>query len=308
MLPIFPNFRALKLDEKEGYEKLISEFPPFSDIAFATLHIWWNLDNQLKISSLNDNLVISYELTDDERNSGYGLVGKNKIDETIQIIFDELKRQDMEQKLVHVPNFVFENVTNRSKLQLTEELDYNEYIVDSSSLSKLEGTPHRITRRKVKRFWNAALDKKVEIRELDLSDKNIKEELYSAIISWEKTQPNNNDPEQIQRRAMAKTIEHSDELGIKHVGLFINDKLCGIQLYHKSHDNNHYVLHHLKVDYTVPYIFDYLTHHMAIKAVEDNIEFLNIEMDLGIEGLRQYKMGLRPAHFFRKYTITPKTS
>src|SRR5438045_2470988 len=125
MLPTFPEFIALSLDGKEEYDKLISDYPPYSDISFATLHIWWNLDGKLRLSVLNGNLVIDYQLSTDAENSGLSLIGKNKLRESIQTIFDFLKENGQPTKLVHVPEFVIDEVGNRDGLELTEELDYN---------------------------------------------------------------------------------------------------------------------------------------------------------------------------------------
>lgn len=305
MLPTFPEFKKISLDDKTDYERLVSEYPPFSDIAFPTLHIWWNSDDQLQISSLNGNIVINYYLAFDDDNSGYSLVGKNSLDKSISEIFQELARQHKAIKLVHVPEFVIEAINDKDKLVISEETDYNEYIIESKSLAGLVGTAHRTTRRKVKKFWDAMEGRNVEIKQLELSSPEIKKELYGAILEWEKTKTTNNDPRNTERHAISNTIAHAEKLGIRHLGVYIDGVLSGIQLYHLSHDSNYYVLHHLKVDYSIPYIIDYLTHHIADKAVKDNVKFLNMEMDLGIEGLRRHKMELRPVDFFRKYTITP---
>lgn len=305
MLPVFPEFKKLTLDDKDFYEEMVAEFPPFSDIAFATLQIWWNLEDQLEISSINGNLIISYSLHFDEDNSGYSIIGKNEIDKSIEQIFNELKKNNRRPRLVHVPEFVVAEMKHREKWDVVEETDYNEYIIESKHLFSLEGSSHKMTRKRVRRFWDAMQDNEVEIRELDLADPKVKKELFEAVLEWEKTKTTNNDPDQTEKDAINRTITHAEKLGIRHIGVYIDGELKGIQLYRLSHDNNYYVLHHQKVDYSVPYIMDYLTHHVADKAVKEDIEFINMEMDLGIEGLRRHKMELRPVNFFKKYTITP---
>jgi uncharacterized protein len=305
VLPLFPQFKKLTIDDKDFYTDMVKEYPPFSDIDFATLQIWWNLEDQLEISTINGNLVISYSLHFDEDNSGYSIIGKNEIDESIKGIFQELRAQNKQVKLVHVPDFVISEIMDRGDLELVEETDYNEYIIESKHLYSLEGSGHKMTRKRIKRFWDAMQDSEVEIRELDMADPAVKSELSKAITEWEKTKTTNNDPDNTEKDAINRTITHAEKLGIRHIGVYINGELKGIQLYRLSHDNNYYVLHHQKVDYSVPYIMDYLTHHVADKAVKENVEFINMEMDLGIEGLRRHKMELRPVNFFKKYTITP---
>lgn len=305
MLPAFPHFKALSLDDKAEYDKLVAEYPPFSDISFATLHIWWNLEGQLRLSQLHGNLVIDYQLSTDPENSGLSLIGKSRLEESIQAIFSFLKSEGRPVKLVHVPEFVIKEIGSRLGLDLTEELNYNEYILDSHGLASLESALHGRTRRKVGRFMRAIEDREVEIKELDLSSDEVRRQVWESIQSWAQAFPSATDPRLVEHEAIQKSLDNSQELGVQSLGLYLDGQLYAVILYHAAHDSNHYILNHLKVDYSIPYIFDYMIHHVAGKASKEGIDFLNMEMDLGIESLRHHKMRLRPINFFRKYTITP---
>jgi hypothetical protein len=305
MIPNFPQFSHLTLDDKQLYEDLVTDYPPFSDISFATLNIWWNLEGKLEICLLNNNLVIKYYQSFDLENSGLSLIGKNKVDESIQVLFNYLKQDSEAVRLVHVPEFVIKAINERDQFKIKEEVDYNEYILDSHALASLEHPSHGRTRRKVKRFLREVEDRQVEIRQIDLSTAETQENIFNSIKDWEQTQSSANDPDKTEHLALKKALKHSAELGIHNMGLYINDKLYGVFLYHHSFDNKYYIMNHLKVDYSIPYIFDYMTHHIANQASQENINFLNMEMDLGIENLRRHKMGLRPVDFFRKFTVSP---
>ncbi len=305
MLPIFPQFAPLTINDRGQYEQLISRFPPFSDISFVTLNIWWNLEGQLKFSTLNQNLVIDYLLPFDEENSGLCIVGENQLDDSMRTLFDYLHSNQKAPKLVHVPEFVVKKLARPDDFSIEEEPDYNEYILDSKALASLESPEHGRTRRKVGRFLREVEERKVEIRPLDLATPESREQLFQAIVAWEKTTAGTNDPGHTEHAALKQTLAHASALGIEHLGLYLDDVLCAVIFYHRSINNDFYILNHLKVDYSIPFIFNYMTHHIAGKAVEDNIDFLNMEMDLGIENLRNYKMGLRPVDFFRKYTVKP---
>jgi len=304
MTPTFPHFVPLTLEDREDYERLVVDYPPFSDISFTTLHIWWNLEGKLEVSLLNNNLVLNYFQSFDEKNSGLSLIGIHSVEESINTIFSQLKAEGKPARLVHVPEFVVNEILDRAKYGIEEELDYNEYILDSEALASLEDPSHGRTRRKVRRFLREVENRKVEAKELDLSTDESKQALLKAIISWESNQRSDNDPNHTEHQAIAKTMDHANKLGVEHLGLYIDDKLYAVILYHKSIGETHYILNHLKVDYSIPFIFDYMTHHIATKAAHENIKFLNMEMDLGIENLRRHKLGLRPVDFFRKFTIT----
>ena len=305
MIPSFPKFAPLTFQNKDDYERLVSGYPPLSDISFSSLQIWWNLDDQLSLSMIDDNIVINYRQSFDEINSGYCIIGETDLDNSIDRIFEYLSDRSELIKLVHVPEFVVKKISNIDKYNLEEEIDYNEYILDSRALASLEDPLHGRTRRKVKRFLREVEDRKVEVKELDLSDPAIQKDLLETVTLWEGNKKSNNDPDSSELKAMKKTIQHGANMGIVYLALYIDDKPYAVILYHLSHDSNYYIIHHLKVDYSIPFIFDYVTHHIANRAAKEDVNFLNMEMDLGIENMRRHKMGLRPVDFFRKYTITP---
>ncbi|HSW36750.1 MAG TPA: phosphatidylglycerol lysyltransferase domain-containing protein [Candidatus Saccharimonadales bacterium] len=306
MLPDFPHFYKLKIEDKELYENSTAGYPPFSDILFATLHIWWNLGEQLAVASLNGNVVIRYHLPFDAKSSGYCLVGEEKIDESILAIFDYLKERGEPRKLVHVPEFVVNAINNKDNFKLKEEPDYQEYILDSKGLAELPGHPYGHIRTQVNRFLREVEGRKVEIKSLDLSVLDNQDHLFNAILEWEKSHPSRNDPQRTEHDALKKTLSHAAALDIENLSLYVDDKLQGVILYHQPHTKDHFVIHHLRFDYSIPYTSDFMTRHLAREAMRRNVPYINMEMDLGSENLRRHKMKLNPVHFFRKYTIKPE--
>ena len=303
----FPEFSTLTLDDKAEYDRLISDYPPLSDITFSTLQIWWNLEDKLQIALLNDNLVIDYYLPFDDENSGYSLIGKHDVDQSFEILFDHLKANNKTQKIVHVPEFVKDQLRNPENFEFVEETDYNEYILDPVGLAELPGSRHAKIRTQLNRFNRETEHMNLEIKPLDLSDEANKQKLYDHVIKWEDQQKSNNDPDHIEREAIQKTLKHSHKLGTRNLGLYADDELRAVIIYHPSHDNNSYIINHLKVDYSIPYIYDYMVHHLAKTANKENIQFLNMEMDLGIENLRRHKQDFKPIDFFRKYSVRLKS-
>lgn len=305
-IPKFPEFYALKLEDKADYEKLVSEYPPFSDIMFSTLHIWWNLDGRLGLSELDGNLVFNYSLPSDTNNSGWCIVGKHGLDESIQKLFAYLREHQRPQRLVHVPEFVVNRIKNKNDLSIEEEPGYHEYILNSKEIAELEGHDHSRTRRKVTRFVREVGDRQMTLKELDLSDQQTKDMVYEKIKRWRPERIAQTDPDAIELKAINNSISYSRHLDTRNLALYIDNHLQGIVLYHPSHDRQHYIVTHLKVDYAIPHIFDYMTKAIAEQAVKDGVPFLNLEMDLGLEGLRDHKQRLRPVSLFKKYRVEPK--
>jgi hypothetical protein len=306
MLPAFPAFINLTLNHRDQYNDLVRKYPSFSDISFPTLHIWWNQSEKLAVSSLNDNLVINYHLEFDENNSGYSLIGRHLIDDSIQTVFKHFRQHHLPVQLVHVPEFVVDKIARRENLEIEEEPDYHEYIMNSRALASLESSDFSRIRRKVNRFLREVEYKEIETKSLNLAAKETQKSIFDSVQDWQKKHPAHNDPSRTEDKAIKATLQNSSVLRIQNLCLLINGQLHAMVLYHRSLDGKYFIIHHLKVDYSTPFIYDFITNQIAKKAVEQAVPFINMEMDLGIEGLKAHKTGLRPVYFLKKYKISPK--
>jgi hypothetical protein len=306
MFPDFPNFAPLRLEDRDKYNQLVKDWPAFADISFTNLHIWWNLGGKLGVCLLNANLVLNYDLPFDQPNCGWGLVGKSQIDKSAQTIFKYLKARDRQPRIVHMPEFTVEQIKNKDLFKITEESDFHEYIMSAQQLAMLEGPDHSRTRRKVKRFLRETQDSQVDVKSLDLTAAETRKLITESIQAWHEKYANPNDPDRLEEKALENTLNHTPVLGTLNLCVFIDGQLHGLTLFHPTPDGQHYIINHLKVDYRYAHIFDYVTQQLAIFAQGRQVPYLNMEMDLGMEGLRQHKLGLRPVEFYKKFTVEPK--
>ncbi len=304
MFAAFPEFTQLSVAHREAYNLRVAQYPPVSDILFATLMIWWNFAQDMCIAELNGNLVISYHLPTDEQNSGLGLIGTQRTAESVEAIFAWQCQMGQIPRLVHVPDFTVRTLQTQAQFNLVEERNYNEYIVPVKSLFPLEAANHDF-RRKIKKFLSEAGENNVVLVCLDLSDSANQQHLMNSAEDWWSEFGSANDQLRSERQALRISIGQAKALDIRDLCLYVNGKLEGFVLYQLTQDGNYIILNHIKVRYAIPRIFDFLTYAMARLAVESGVTYLNLEMDLGVPGLRTHKSEFRALEFFRKYTITP---
>jgi hypothetical protein len=300
---VFPQDTKLTLNNRYEYEEIAKQFPPYSDLAFSTLMVWWDYDSKLRVSkTTNGNLVINYYIPGDKQNSGLGLAGMKQVDGDISMIFNHLEAANQEKVLVHVPEFTVKAITNPDKFKIVEENDYDEYIVPTSNLYPIESVRSDV-RRKIKRFLESS-DSNLHARSLDLDSAANRELLFQNAKEWWRCNPNTSDVDGSEIKVMEKSFLYASAFGTQNICLFADKVLIGFVTYNISHDGKYFIGAHLKAK-RLPYILDYLEHLVAQEAFRQGVELLNIEMDLGLPGLRDHKLGLRPVDFFRKYTITP---
>lgn len=301
MFKTFPDFSPLTPNDRQHYMEYVKKYPPLSDLSFSTLMLWWNFDNSLKVSVLNGNLVIAYHLPDDEQNSGWALVGTHDVESSMQTILEHLAANGQPARLVHVPEFVIKAMQKPDLFHIVEELDYNEYVLSVSALFPLEGANHNI-RRKVKKFIKEAGEDQVVVRSLDLRLAESQDLLLDHIRQWW-GRGSNNDARGIEKSVLRTSIRRAEELGINNICVFVRGELHGVVLFQVSHDGKYIILNHAKVSHEYPRTFDFLNYVAAKWASDRGIPYINMEMDLGIPGLRIHKTELHPDDFFRKYEI-----
>ena len=255
-------------------------------------------------SMLNGNVILKYHLPFDENNSGLSVIGTRKVDKTVSTIFDWQRAQGLVPRLVHVPEFTVKSLNDQMNFILTEEKDYNEYLVATSALFPLGGTTHNF-RRKVKKFISEAGEENVTLQILDLSDTANQQLLLTSIENWWDEFGAANDGLRTERGALQASINMASKLGLQNICLFVYGKLEGFALYQIVDDGKMIILNHLKVRYEIPRIFDFLTFVVARQAAAIGAHTINFEMDLGIPGLRMHKHELNPYDYFRKYEIRP---
>jgi hypothetical protein len=298
----FPQFSHLTFGDIKEYERLIKDFPPIADISFAGVMGWWGLRIAPEISILNGNLVISYLLEGDDKHSGLCLVGMNNIDESICTIFDYLKEQGRKPRLVHVPEFVIDNMRYPELFNFRGERDYDEYIVNLSKFYPL-GQSSRYQKHRVDRFVEKMGDRRVQVGPIDLSRRENQTILLDSVQSW--PVKGINSLTERENEALRNAIMHAEDLGLHNVCLSIDNELHSFLLFQAPFDKRYVTLEYVRMSYKLPHIFNFATYIFSEWFVEQDVEYVNLCMDYGKPILRVAKLALSPVNFFRKYTLEP---
>jgi hypothetical protein len=304
--PIFPEFETLTIADRGRFESLTSNYPQYSDICLSSLLIWWGFSRPAEFSTLNGNVVLRYELPGDPDNSGLCLVGTNDVDGCMDLVLNHLEATGEPARLVHVPAFTVDCMNNvEADLNVAEERDWAEYVIDTEMLACLGGAEIGRIRRKVNRCSREIEGRNHSLVELDLLDGKVLDDLVALIKVWNSSNGTQNaDPDEGgTASAIRNTASVSSDLGISNIALHVDGALVAIGLFSVTQDQQYLIVHHLKANYEIPFVFDYMTHLLAKAAAELQVPRINMEMDLGIESLRFHKMALRPVELLAKYTV-----
>lgn len=297
----FPKFSKLTLNDRELWEELIADYPPISDISFVSLMIWWNTLNSFRVAQLNGNLILSYWIPGDEKNSGLCVVGTHAIDETVCTIFDHLKEKGEEPRLVHVPEFVLQHIKYPEMYVCKNERNYDECILNVNRFCYLENL-NTIFRRRVKRLL--CNEQNIKVNSLDLAQKHNQRLLSDLYCDW-KDKSVINSLNKCAEEGFFQLINSANKLGVENACLYVSGELHAFILYNLHPIRDYALINFAKFSYELPYIFEFAVYKFAEWFRELGVKHVNIDMDIGDLTYRSIQLALGPSQFFRKYTITP---
>ncbi|MES2966229.1 MAG: phosphatidylglycerol lysyltransferase domain-containing protein [Patescibacteria group bacterium] len=304
MLPTFPEFKPLEVTDRDGILDIIKSFSPYSDFDFVSM--WsWDYSNMMGVSQLNRNLVIKFSdyITGEYF---YSFIGSNKLNETSSELLKHAKENNLLPYLKLVPQIVAHNLNTDSFL-ITSDEDNDDYLLETGKLATLEGPDLSSKRRAVSIFTRTHGD--FEVVEINLNDTKVQDDIYKLFNVWSDIKlehgSESNDHELV---AIQRCVSNADALNLFATGMYNGDTLIAFWIV-GLRENKCSVSHFEKADTkNFDGIFPYFKQKVAKQLIEKKgINFINLEQDLGIPGLRQSKQVYKPSQTLKKYIVHTKS-
>jgi uncharacterized protein len=289
---IFPNFKPVTISDREIIEEITGVYQPYSDFNVLSM-LSWNVGGDNSYSLLNGNLVIKLK---DYLGDGYnyGILGSNKLNESISELFT----------LTDVVSFVPEIVKDKlseDEFPIKEDRDSFDYIINTQSLSGLEGGIHKSLRKSISEFRRKYPDHTT--RELDIERSDDAVLVMDLVRKWCEDKGFNEKETREDVEIVENFFKFSSNFNIYNLGLFVDGELIAFSL-NELWDPEWVMGHFGKADNSYDhcsYMMEYLT---ALSLAGKGYEYINIQQDTGLLGLREAKMALKPEFFLKKYKIT----
>jgi uncharacterized protein len=298
----FPKFTKLLFGHKNNINKIIRNYPPYSDYNFTSL---WSYDTQddIELSMLNNNLVIKF--TDYITTKPfYSFFGKNKFLETSNTLLDLCKKQKIEPILKLIPEIFIQNQKLlEKKFIIKEERDNFDYIYYLKRIFNLAGREFYKKRQACNTFLKKYSHFKIRI--LQVNERLVQDDMIKLFVKWEKIKKKNRNETTNELQAIQRLFKKVEYFNLISLGIFLDENLIAFSICEKE-KKGYVVGHFAKADYSYKGIFEVLLKYTASKLLEEDFKWINMEQDMGIEGLRYSKTIWRPVHFLKKYTISPK--
>lgn len=298
MIPQFPDFKPLELSDKKCIEAFTQQFPPYSDFNFTS--IWsWNTTDKIQISTLNENLVVLfYDYVSNK--PFFSFIGANKIEDSAALILEHSVNKYGVTYLKLVPEHLIDHFQNNT-WDVSPDINSDDYVLSVDFLKEMHNLPQSRLSKAIRNFIKNNKTYTVKYNSIEEVDKNI---YFNLIENWGHNKELSGGSIN-ERIALNKYFDLQD-FETKIFSLFVEEKLVAFDTCEFC-SKDYAIMHFGKTDYAFKGAQEILYWEEAKYLSNLGIKFINIEQDLGIEGLRYSKQKFKPSHFLKKYFLQKST-
>jgi hypothetical protein len=299
-IPSFPEFRRLAIDDRPAIEALTAPFPPSSDFGFASL--WaWDTDESCAVSRLHGNLVVRFkDFTTDAH--FYSFVGDRAVVETARALLAYARQEGLAARFQLVPEAVVAADDRLSRLlSVTEDRDNFDYVYSAAEWVRLDERRFHGHRRKIARCRKRSA---LECRPLALGDPSDQAAMLDLHQQWMEQKPSRPGEERRHElTALGRVFALADDDRLGACGLHADGRLVAFSIWERLPHAATALVHFQKTDRSWFGLSSRQMHETSRCLSADGCLQINLEQDLGLPGLRDYKLSLQPCAFLRKYII-----
>lgn len=272
------------------------------EYCFTTLYMWRHVYETSYY--VNDDFALIVGEYEGDRFSVLPLAKKDKIHEALEFMVNYFKHEDHQIYLRAVTKDVVELLQKDypGKFKYIEERDYFDYVYDAEALRTLKGRKNQKKRNHLNYFLKE-YEGRFEYKKLGKKEFDDCVELLRAWASNKAEQGDVDDGIDDEFIGIKKIFDNYDVLEeeVKVAGVYIDNKLEAFTIGEYINDDMA-LIHIEKANPEIRGLYQYINQQFLVHEFE-NVEFVNREEDLGIEGLRKAKLSYHPCKFVEKYTV-----
>ncbi len=226
-------------------------------------------------------------------------IGPGNKRKALDILCEQLKQLTPEVRVCRVSEEFVENFVDYDHYASFFDRDNSDYVYRTLDLIQLSGRKYH----KKKNFLNRFMKNfTFEYRHLDME---LVECLLDMQEKWCQIKECADKPDLLaEDYAIYEALTHFEELDYRGGAIQINSRIEAFSIGELLNTDTA-VIHFEKADPEIPGLYGAINQLFCANDWS-NIEYINREQDLGIEGLRKAKESYNPHHMVNKYTLSPK--
>lgn len=291
------EFSELKIEDKELFDKYINNEYDNCEAVFGNLFIWRNISNT-RFALCDGALCVIYTKSNGRLASCYPF-GEFDVKSVIKKLKNYFASKGQGLIMESVVNAPCEKIKNLygDEVEILPDRSLFDYVYTSDSLINLSGKKLHSKRNHINKFLS--LYENFEYKKLERS---MFDECLESVDKWllEKYQPTDIDYKN-EITVIKECFVNYEKLGFVGGALFVNGKIAAFTIGEKYYKNS-CVVHIEKADTSIEGAYTVIN-NFYVKNEWQNVEFVNREEDMGLEGIRKAKLSYKPHHMVEKNTI-----
>lgn len=272
------------------------------EYCFTTLYMWQHVYKTGYY--IGDDFAVLVGEYEGNSFSILPLATKERLPEVIDFVIDYFKNINKKVYLRGITKEIIDvlNEIHPGEFEYIEERDLFDYIYDAESLRTLAGRKNQKKRNHINYFLKE-YDGRFEYK---LLDKENFDECLKLMKDWtiNKEEHDSFDEGMDDELVAIKKIFNNYDIlkdRVKVFGIYIDGKLEAFSI-GEFLNKNMALIHIEKANPEIRGLYPLINQQFLVKEFAD-VEFVNREEDLGIEGLRKAKLSYHPCRFVEKYTV-----
>ncbi|MFA5100649.1 MAG: phosphatidylglycerol lysyltransferase domain-containing protein [Candidatus Omnitrophota bacterium] len=288
-IPQYPQARFLQREDKPLFDRLLEAADPeISEYTFTNLYSWRE-SYGFGVSVFKDRLVPIASISGTQ--CIFPALGESL---TKEDIFDLLSRGA---KLIRAPDRLAQIVSGDARFIVTLDRDNCDYVYKVDQLQALKGAKYDGKRNLIKNFKNHYRYEYVAISEPSTIEECVRfEESWCVFKDCDHVEGLDK-----ERDALSQMLNNFFEFGLVGGVIKVDARVCAVTIAERL--NRHtLVLHIAKADSALTGLYQLMMQEFLTREA-GGYTFVNMEQDLGVEGLRKAKLSYHPDRLINKYTI-----
>lgn len=295
------DFQRVTLSHKASYEAILMTQPERGcEYSFANMYLW-GLQNvaflhgcALRFSHFYGKSAYPYPIGSGDKQAAISAILRDAQERGIPCRLIGMTEQDkMELERLFPGTFY-----------IKPDRDSFDYVYDINDLADLRGRKFQSKRNHFNRFCTDHPDHRAVPMTCDLLPR-----VKQFVENWyaRRLESDPNGDFLMESVALARLFNHCGELDVEGLVLMDGDEILAVTMGSRLSPNT-FDVHFEKALETVSGAYNAINCHFArhLRLKHPEVQFLNREEDMGLEGLRNAKLGYRPHHMVEKYRAVVK--
>ena len=285
----YPQFRALQLADAGIFDRAFARrAPEISEFTFTNLYAWRGA-YKLQAAVFEQLLIVRSDAEKQKR--FFEPIGVGDIRGAVEYIL-----KDTGAVFIRIPETTKALFDGDSRYRVEPDPDNSDYVFRMQDLVNLAGRKYDGKRNLIKKFKSAYSYEYIRLDSSSVSRALEFEEAWCSIKDCDSVTGLNN-----ERQAIREMVNNFSAFNLRAGAVQTGGVIRALAIGQKLKPDT-LVMHVLKADPAAVGLYQTMCNEFLAREGSD-CDYVNLEQDLGVEGLRKAKLSYHPAAMIRKYTL-----